>query len=389
MPSDDLFEIAWRIHRISLANAVPSVNDGKSLSTMVCTISHSCVPNAMWQPRAQQRRGKAVSALQDIRATDEVTCSYVDCFLPKQQRLRILHEQYLFRCSCARCVLPYDDMRAFTCPTAACTGCVFALDGEMDDASASMCTSCVLCGATPTAQAARQRGVAEKSACSDLSSVQLLLDQFDSEKTQQQSSAKILELLKALSVDVGTARRSIASGLSGVLSLILTRVDAIIASAIAGGINEQHYVLQQLHCAAEQILDSQGPSLAVVPHALAVVRAQRLMRSAVSHFGGVSQGGAVFKCAHVLRRFQHPDTSALFSAAARVWTVILPREDKDLVESQRLAGQCYVRTVQTKQTCSRCKTALYCSRECQVKAWPAHKQQCGQVGQFMNLLGNK
>ena len=32
--------------------------------------------------------------------------------------------------------------------------------------------------------------------------------------------------------------------------------------------------------------------------------------------------------------------------------------------------------VQGSSRCSRCETALYCSRECQVKHWPVHKNSC-------------
>jgi len=37
---------------------------------------------------------------------------------------------------------------------------------------------------------------------------------------------------------------------------------------------------------------------------------------------------------------------------------------------------CCLNEVEGSSRCSKCRTALYCSRECQVKHWPAHKSNC-------------
>jgi hypothetical protein len=29
--------------------------------------------------------------------------------------------------------------------------------------------------------------------------------------------------------------------------------------------------------------------------------------------------------------------------------------------------------------CSKCRTAVYCSRECQLAAWPSHKRDCKRL----------
>ena len=38
--------------------------------------------------------------------------------------------------------------------------------------------------------------------------------------------------------------------------------------------------------------------------------------------------------------------------------------------------------------CDRCLDALYCSRECQIKAWPEHKEPCKLAIKSLELLGN-
>ena len=37
---------------------------------------------------------------------------------------------------------------------------------------------------------------------------------------------------------------------------------------------------------------------------------------------------------------------------------------------------CCLKQVEGCSRCSRCETALYCNRECQVKHWPVHKNIC-------------
>jgi len=35
-----------------------------------------------------------------------------------------------------------------------------------------------------------------------------------------------------------------------------------------------------------------------------------------------------------------------------------------------------LKTVEGSMRCSKCRTALYCNRECQLKHWPVHKNSC-------------
>ena len=37
---------------------------------------------------------------------------------------------------------------------------------------------------------------------------------------------------------------------------------------------------------------------------------------------------------------------------------------------------CCLKEVKGSSRCSQCRTALYCSRECQLKHWPVHKNVC-------------
>ena len=37
---------------------------------------------------------------------------------------------------------------------------------------------------------------------------------------------------------------------------------------------------------------------------------------------------------------------------------------------------CCLQVVQGHSRCSKCRTALYCTRDCQVKHWPVHKNIC-------------
>ena len=46
--------------------------------------------------------------------------------------------------------------------------------------------------------------------------------------------------------------------------------------------------------------------------------------------------------------------------------------------SKKKKGTCLycLQVVKGSMRCSRCETALYCGRECQVKHWPVHKNSC-------------
>jgi len=55
----------------------------------------------------------------------------------------------------------------------------------------------------------------------------------------------------------------------------------------------------------------------------------------------------------------------------------------ELKKSQVRGGRCFhcKQTIKRKdlKTCSRCKFAQYCSKECQISAWPSHKESCIKV----------
>ena len=37
---------------------------------------------------------------------------------------------------------------------------------------------------------------------------------------------------------------------------------------------------------------------------------------------------------------------------------------------------CCLKKVEGSSRCSKCRTALYCSKKCQIKHWPIHKNLC-------------
>ena len=41
--------------------------------------------------------------------------------------------------------------------------------------------------------------------------------------------------------------------------------------------------------------------------------------------------------------------------------------------------QCSVCGKESTSRCSKCKTVYYCSRECQLRDWPNHKQSCNKI----------
>jgi len=48
---------------------------------------------------------------------------------------------------------------------------------------------------------------------------------------------------------------------------------------------------------------------------------------------------------------------------------------KNLISKKRICLQC-LEEVESQLTCSKCKTAFYCGRSCQVKHWSVHKNNC-------------
>ena len=48
------------------------------------------------------------------------------------------------------------------------------------------------------------------------------------------------------------------------------------------------------------------------------------------------------------------------------------------IESHKMKKSCLccLKKVEGSLRCSKCRTALYCSRECQLKHWPVHKNIC-------------
>ena len=57
---------------------------------------------------------------------------------------------------------------------------------------------------------------------------------------------------------------------------------------------------------------------------------------------------------------------------------LMQSQKQQLSSNSNVCAQCH--DPAPKQRCSRCKTARYCSRECQTKHWPRHKGRCTTAG---------
>lgn len=86
-------------------------NEGSALYSIESKANHSCVPNAQASFPYSNHVVKLV-AVRDIPAGEEICISYLeDCFLARSRhtRQKELRENYLFICSCAKCIAQKDD----------------------------------------------------------------------------------------------------------------------------------------------------------------------------------------------------------------------------------------------------------------------------------------
>ncbi|OMO50097.1 hypothetical protein COLO4_38233 [Corchorus olitorius] len=113
-PDIDIKEIAENFSKFS-CNA-HSICDselrpqGTGLYPVVSIINHSCLPNAVL---VFEGRLAVVRAVQRIPKDAEVLISYVDTAASTMNRQKTLKEQYLFTCTCPRCIKvgQYDDIK--------------------------------------------------------------------------------------------------------------------------------------------------------------------------------------------------------------------------------------------------------------------------------------
>ena len=69
-------------------------------------LNHSCLPNT-----APSFIGSTLTfrTLQPIKKGEQITYSYCDLFLPREERQKILSKSYFFECKCDRCTSNLDD----------------------------------------------------------------------------------------------------------------------------------------------------------------------------------------------------------------------------------------------------------------------------------------
>ncbi|XWS25196.1 hypothetical protein CRYUN_Cryun27aG0049100 [Craigia yunnanensis] len=100
---------------------------GTGLYPVVSIINHSCLPNAVL---VFEGRLSVVRAVQHIPKDSEVSISYIETAASTITRQKTLKEQYLFTCTCARCIKmgQYDDIQesaileGYRCRDNGCSG---------------------------------------------------------------------------------------------------------------------------------------------------------------------------------------------------------------------------------------------------------------------------
>ncbi|XP_023655717.1 protein-lysine N-trimethyltransferase SMYD5 [Paramormyrops kingsleyae] len=85
--------------------------EGSGLYLLQSSCNHSCLPNAE-ASFPENNFFLHLTALCDIRPGEEICISYLDCCQrerSRHSRLKILRENYLFTCSCPKCVAQMDE----------------------------------------------------------------------------------------------------------------------------------------------------------------------------------------------------------------------------------------------------------------------------------------
>lgn len=85
--------------------------EGSGLYMLQSCCNHSCIPNAETS-FPDNNFLLYLTALEDIEAGEEICISYLDCCQrerSRHSRNKILRENYLFTCSCPKCLAQADD----------------------------------------------------------------------------------------------------------------------------------------------------------------------------------------------------------------------------------------------------------------------------------------
>ncbi|EAL65706.1 SET domain-containing protein [Dictyostelium discoideum AX4] len=78
-------------------------NNDKDDNISISYFNHSCFPNCV---RVQENQSISIYSLIPIKKGDELSISYIDIRMSKNDRLLHLKEIYYFECKCKRCTLP-------------------------------------------------------------------------------------------------------------------------------------------------------------------------------------------------------------------------------------------------------------------------------------------
>jgi len=111
-------------------------------------LNHSCHPNCVAIFNGARL---LVHATENIKQGDELTISYTELLCPSYQRKQDLKSRYLFECSCAKCISPWEEdglMLSLQCSNFSCSGAV------LRDLAGSGFAACNTCGKTLVNKAA-------------------------------------------------------------------------------------------------------------------------------------------------------------------------------------------------------------------------------------------
>ncbi|XP_054796474.1 histone-lysine N-methyltransferase ASHR1 isoform X2 [Prosopis cineraria] len=107
---------------------------GTGLYPVISIVNHSCLPNSVL---VFEGRSAVVRAVQHIPKDSEVLISYIETARSTMTRQKVLKEQYLFTCTCPRCVRmgQFDDIResaileGYRCKNEKCCGFLLRTNG--------------------------------------------------------------------------------------------------------------------------------------------------------------------------------------------------------------------------------------------------------------------
>ncbi|KZV33046.1 histone-lysine N-methyltransferase ASHR1-like [Dorcoceras hygrometricum] len=140
--AENFSKLACNAHTICDSELIPH---GTGLYPVISIINHSCLPNSVL---VFEGRLAVVRAVQHIPKGTEVLISYIETAGSTVTRQKALKEQYLFSCTCSRCIKlgQFDDIResaileGYSCKNGECSG--FLLRNS--DGTGFICQQCGL-----------------------------------------------------------------------------------------------------------------------------------------------------------------------------------------------------------------------------------------------------